>query len=245
MAKKSFSSMPARGSVLGILLIASSCGHDVQTNPPTTSQEQELLYRKGSEAFRLATPDGYIEAVTAFREASTLAPTRCEYSLHLAESLILLAQEQKYNLEDFEPRLSEAVGIVGSVQRETECAAFEPFVDRLRALSAPGPNALALVNRAIELDPKDAMNWYVLWRLNLGNSQPSILRAAELAPDLPLIQYELGNYRLLRGEYAEAKLAFEHALALSPRHFRSMIGLAYAIGSIGFDTQVESFYRKA
>src|SRR5207302_1689854 len=110
-------------------------------------------------------------------------------------------------------------------------------VDRLRALSGPRRDALGMINRAIELDPSDPMNWYVLWRLNLSNFQDAILRAAELAPDLPLIQYELGNYRSLRGEYPAAKQAFERALELSPRHFRSMIGLAYAIGSIDFDVE--------
>src|SRR5207245_4761826 len=53
------------------------------------------------------------------------------------------------------------------------------------------------------------------------------------------------NYRSLRGEYPEAKQAFERALKLSPRHFRSMIGLAYAIGSIDFNAEVEHLYRKA
>jgi len=234
-----------RGSVLVVLILASSCGHKAQTKLPSASPEHELLYRGGLEAFRQATPEGYRQAIDAFRKASTLAPSRCEYSLHLAESLILLAQEQRYNWEEFEPRVSEAVGIIDSIQRAAECATFKPFVDRLRALSGPGRDALGMINRAIELDPSDAMNWYVLWRLNLGNSQEAILRAAELAPDLPLIQYELGNYRSLRGEYPEAKQAFERALELSPRHFRSMIGLAYAIGSIDFNAEVEHLYRKA
>ena len=68
-----------------------------------------------------------------------------------------------------------------------------------------------MIKRAIELDPNDAMNWYALWKLDLGNSQQAILRAAELAPDLALIQYELGNYRSLNGEYPEATKAFERA----------------------------------
>ena len=167
-----------------VLILASSCGHKAQTKLPSASPEHELLYRGGLEAFRQATPEGYRQAIDAFRKASTLAPSRCEYSLHLAESLILLAQEQRYNWEEFEPRVSEAVGIIDSIQRAAECATFEPFVDRLRALSGPGRDALGMINRAIELDPSDTMNWYVLWRLNLGNSQEAILRAVELAPDL-------------------------------------------------------------
>jgi len=227
------------------IILAASCGHKVQAGLPGASPEHELLYRAGLEAFRQATPEGYRQAIGAFRKASALAPSRCDYSLHLAESLLLLAQEQKYNWEEFEPRESEAVGIIASAQRAAECETFEPFVNRLRALSGPGRDAFGMIERAIELDPSDAVNWYVLWRLNLGNVQEAILRAAELAPDLALIQYELGTYRSLRGEYREAKQAFERALELSPRHFRSMIGLAYAIGSIDFNAEVERLYHKA
>src|SRR5438093_398135 len=66
-----------------------------------------------------------------------------------------------------------------------------------------------------------------------------------ISPSRPVIQYELGNYRSLRGEYPEAKQAFERALELSPRHFRSMIGLADAINSIDFNPNVERFYGRA
>ncbi len=234
-----------RGSVLLVLILASSCGHRVQATLPSGPPQHELLYREGLEAFRRATPEGYKEAIDAFRRASALAPSRCEYSLHLAESLIFLAREQEYNWEEFEPRASEAVRIMDSVPRASGCATFEPFLDRLRALSGPRRDARELINRAIAFDPNDAMNWYVVWRLNLSNFQEAIVRASELAPDLPLIQYELGNYRSLRGEYTEAKQAFERTLKLSPRHFRSMIGLAYVIDSIDSDREVERLYRKA
>ena len=43
----------------------------------------------------------------------------------------------------------------------------------------------------------------------------------------------------------QAKQAFERALELSPHHFRSMIGLAYAVGSIDFSAEVERLYRKS
>jgi len=234
-----------RGSVLVVLILASGCGQRVQTKLPSGPSQHELLYREGLEAFRQATPEGYKEAIDAFRKASTLAPSRCEYSLHLAESLIFLAREQEYNWEEFEPRGSEAVRIIDSVQHALGCATFEPLVDRLRALSGPRGDAFELIHRAIAFDPSDAMNWYVLWRLDLSNVQEAILRAAELAPDLPVIQYELGNYRSLRGEYPEAKQAFERALELSPRHFRSMIGLADAINSIDFNPNVERLYGRA
>src|SRR5262245_41027302 len=233
-----------RGSVLVVLILASGCGHRVQTKLPSGPQH-EFLYRQGLQAFRQATPEAYKQAIDSFRKASLLAPSRCEYSLHLAESLIFLAREQEYNWEEFDPRTSEAGQILDTLSHASECATFEPFVDRLRALSGPRREAVDLIDRAIALDPSDAMNWYVRWRLNVSNFEDAIVRAAELAPDLPLIQYELGNYRSLRGEYLEAKQAFERALEGSPRHFRSMIGLAYAIDSIDFNPAVERLYRMA
>src|SRR5438067_12229348 len=74
-----------RGSVLVVLILASTCGHKVQTKRPNAPPEDELLYRQGVEAFRQATPEGYEQAIHAFRQASSLAKSRCEYSLHLAE----------------------------------------------------------------------------------------------------------------------------------------------------------------
>src|SRR6185503_944136 len=111
-----------RGSVLFVLILASGCGHRVQTKLPSAPPQHELLYREGLEAFRQATPEGYKQAIDAFRKAFTLAPSRCEFSLHLAESVIFLAREQEYNWEEFEPRLTEAVRIIDSVQHASACA---------------------------------------------------------------------------------------------------------------------------
>ncbi len=66
-------------------------------------------------------------------------------------------------------------------------------------------NAIAMINKAVELDPKDPMNWIVLSQLV---EQPTpkdpvapILHAEELAPDLPVVQYQLGNYLLMDPRY--------------------------------------------
>src|SRR5258707_788680 len=58
-------------------------------------------------------------------------------------------------------------------------------------------------------------------------------RASDLAP-------EKCEYRL---QAAQASLFL--ALELSPRHFRSMIGLAQAISSIDEDEDVEALYKRA
>ena len=131
------------------------------------------------------------------------------------------------------------------------------FILRLEAISLldefqPGgdPTALRKIAEAIELDPDDPMNWFVRWRLNPNTrrQENAILKAAELGGDLALIQYELGNYWLIRADYAQARLAFERALELSPGHFRSYIGLAQAISAAEDTTDedlAENLYRKA
>jgi hypothetical protein len=67
-----------------------------------------LCLPRGRRAFREATPEGYQRAADAFRKAASLRPERCEYSLHLAESLLFLALEQKLNQEDTAPAGQEA-----------------------------------------------------------------------------------------------------------------------------------------
>jgi tetratricopeptide (TPR) repeat protein len=102
------------------------------------------------------------------------------------------------------------------------------------------------ITRAVEQDPADAMNWLVFWKINPTAMQgTAILRATETNPTLALVQYELGQFELALGKYTEAKEAFERALQVSPHHFRSVVGLAYATVSADPNADVEPLYRKA
>ena len=238
--------------ILAILIFVASCAHQVQTKAPAGPPEDELLYRQGLSAFLQATPEGYQTAADSFRKAAALRPANCEYELHLSESLLFLALYQRYNWEDYEPALKEATAVTDAAQPMPACGRFQPFVDRLRTMiwfpefaTGHGTEAFDLINGAIQLDPNDAMNWLVLAKLRPRDPRTPILRAAQLAPDRAVIQYELGNYRLDRKEYIEAKQAFEHALELSPRHFESVIGLAYSAGVVDYSQDILSLYRKA
>src|SRR5207237_10450919 len=106
------------------------------------------------------------------------------------------------NWEEFEPRQQEARSVVESAS--SVCLATqESFILRLHALIAGrSPAATDLINRAVDVDPGDAMNWLVLSYLDplsrrLVTSEGSgrwvaMARAVELKPDSALIQYELG-----------------------------------------------------
>jgi tetratricopeptide (TPR) repeat protein len=193
------------------------------------------------------------------------------YHLHLAEALTFLALEKKDNWEDYSTERAEAGSIAKN--EESSCSDFEPFIRRIRALIS-SPLFLAItssrdaiqagsagdmtkratdirmsaedIRRAVELDPSDAMNWLVLWKvLPFEGQGDSVLRAAQLDSSSPLIQYELGKYQLARGKYADARNAFDEALRLNASHYRSVIGLAFSIASADPDAEVESYYKKA
>ena len=89
------------------------CGRKVQpvVNPPISSADPEVVYQAGLDAFREATPEGYARSVEAFRNALRLEPSRCEYVLHLAESLFFLAQQQKINRTTGRNRAPRSSGI--------------------------------------------------------------------------------------------------------------------------------------
>jgi tetratricopeptide (TPR) repeat protein len=231
--------------IVSLVFLIVACRHRIPSGPP----DSELYYRQGLEAFSRATPDGYRDAIGAFRQASSLIPSRCEYRLHLAESLLFLAQEQQINWEESVPSLSEAANSIDAIQSNGACSGFGAFLYRVGALSlsfdaVQHSAALEKANQAIELDPNDAMNWLVLCQLNSADPRMPIDRAKELAPDLALVQNTDGQYRLDRGEYAEAKQAFEHVLQISPLHFRSMTSLGY-LASLEFRPESIGLYMKA
>jgi len=250
--------MMKRAVALCLLLSVASCSHKIAQRvavvPKPVLSEPELSYRTGLAAFREATPEGYLRATEAFRKASTLSPKSCEYVMHLGQSLLLLAQQQKANWEEFESSVSEANAIITFNQGAPWCIPFEAFLNRLSALSlmfraGRANDALAMINRSIRLDPDDAMNWIVLSWLrppaSARNPVVPVVRAAELARDLPLAQYELGNYYLTNPEnYEKAKEAFERVLELSPRHFQSIIGIVYSL-SLSGEEDVEPLLQKA
>jgi len=201
-----------------------------------------LLYREGIAGFQEATQEGYGRAASAFRKASVLKPARCDYALHLAESLVFLARERRLNWEDFGREVSEAEALIRAAQQRTDCASFSSFVYRLRALTEPdGPK---LIERAIQLDAKDPRNWLVQWQLSSGKAANAVAQAVALGSELAAVQYESGNAHLDLGDFIAAKEAFERALALSPRHYLSLLGMAYASSSADSNADVLPIYER-
>jgi len=236
-----------------LLMIAASCGRRTNGAAPTVAPpEDEVLYRQGLEAFHQGIPEAYARAAEAFQKASALKPERCDYALNFAQALLFLSAEQAQNREAFQPRQNEAVAITDRMS--TPCmAAFEPFILRLRALArGQGPSAAEWMNRAVDLDPNDPMNWLVLGYVDPANSHlvtpagtgrwVAASHALALKADSALFQYEFArNYYYVRGKEAESKRAYERAIELNPRHYRAYLGLANRVDE---DTDIEPLLTK-
>jgi tetratricopeptide (TPR) repeat protein len=242
--------------LIGVLLIlAQSCGRRTKVAAPVVAPpepEDEVLYRQGSEAFHQGTPEAYTRAVEAFRQASALKPGKCEYKLNLAQSLLFLSTEQAMNREPFQPHHDEAVAITDSMSAPCETD-FEPFILRLRALArGQGPSAAEWMNRAVDLDPNDPMNWLVLGYVDPASSRLvtaagtgrwiAASKALALKDDSALFQYEFArNYYYVRGREQESKRAYDRAIELNPRHYRAYLGLANRVDE---DTDIEPLLTK-
>jgi len=252
-----------RKQILILLLLLTGCYHKVTVKAASPADGSppvdlaDLAYREGLSAFRLATPESYHRAVQSFRQATELKKNNCEYALHLAESLYFLSQLQRLNWEDYSEGVGEADAVLEFNRGSPECMNYQSFVLRLTALSMTfaGQRAVdiaAKIRKAIEIDPEDPMNWVVLSQANPNPGRDEqvapIERAVALAADLPLVQYELGNFYLRREDtYGKAQAAFERALELSPHHFQSIIGIVYSLSPEGDDAadRVEKLLRKA
>ena len=253
-----------------VLLVLTGCSRRATIVTTLENLPQNILFEQGVSSFEEFTPDSYSQAADYFKQAAALVPDNCSYHLHRSESLLFLALERRLNLEEFDTIRDEALV---ALERVRTAAATPPdgrsnpkqndgcddtaFILRLEAISLldefqPGgdPAALRKIAEAIDLDPTEPMNWFVRWRLNPNTrrQENAIVRAAELGGNLALIQYELGNYWLIRADYNQARTAFERALELSPGHFRSYIGLAQAISAAedaADEDLAENLYRKA
>jgi tetratricopeptide (TPR) repeat protein len=226
------------GRLLILVVTLAGCikGRPVGVLPAPVVAPDRLHFQEGLRSLYEFTLEGYARAIDRFNQASALAPDNCEYRLHVAQAHLFLALEQKLNREDFRVTWDKGA--------DPGCAPGSAFSLRLEAFRALDDfgiirdrTALARINEAIELAPDDILNRYVLWKMK---PDPLINEA-----DLALIQYELGNYWLIRGDYIRGRRAFERALELSPRHFKSLIGLAQARSAIDEDTDVEPLYTRA
>lgn len=244
--------MTMKRFLLALVIVATGCVPKApRTKLASGPPEHWLLYEEGLRAFKEGTPEGYLRSSNALRRAASLSPSRCEYSLHLAEALLRLALEQKSNYDEkWDQPAIEAKAAIGAAEAREDCKALPSLMARVRAMSL-GPqfvvgrltDARNAINNALEIDPQDPMNWLVVYELGSRDARQPLQKAADLAPDLPIVQYTFGNSQLEQKTFPEARKTFQHVIAINPRHFRSYLGQAYTYGEDVTD-EIEGLYKK-
>jgi tetratricopeptide (TPR) repeat protein len=240
--------MRMRNAVLAVVVcfVLLGCRHKAAVTVPRPISVDEL-YRRGLAAFAEATPEGYLRASNAFRQAYLMAPARCEFPLHFAQSLLFLSEEQQLNLEEYEAARREAKEAVDAVR--APCSASEAFLLRLESLILGRNNqTAAMMKRATELDPTDPMNWHVYSKMEIVDRSTMIQRAADLGRSSALHLFTSAAWQANRGVRNQGtRDLLRRVIELSPRHYRAHLELAYALSgddAVDESAQVEPLFRK-
>jgi tetratricopeptide (TPR) repeat protein len=147
-------------------------------------------------------------------------------------------------------RLDDAAQLLESV---AALAPAHPEVLRLRALiehrNGRFREAVALLQRAIEQRPNDALAWNNLGSAlaELGELDQGIAafaRCAELSPQRAAPWFNLGRALDMRGRVDEAHAAMTKALERDPGHVSARVGLARVLQFMGRIDEAEAEYRR-
>ena len=185
------------------------------------------------------------------------------YTRDMADIFALQDDISKEVVAALKLKLTPAEQALISKRRTTNAAIYD-LVLRARAEAEEiGPRAnaraIALLEQAIELDPKFAPAYTELalqlfWKWNIGDAlDPSILdRGAEFAtqaididPSLADAYSALGTMDRWRKRHDEAIRSFEHAIKLDPNHSDSFARLGYTYFFMGNPSEGLKYVQEA
>lgn len=135
-------------------------------------------------------------------------------------------------------RLSQASGYIGlgmvreaaaELEQVPAAAARRPEVLALRALvlqeQEDWPELVEVAGRLVKIRPREA-GWWIAWAYATRRSQSLVaaeailLRAEQVHPHEPTVQFNLGCYACLRGDLDEARRRVDRAVALDESFHR-------------------------
>jgi len=201
-------------------------------------QGQKHLARRTTEDLRAALAD--------FERATAADPTFAPAFAGLAEARALLydypgAREAADRALALDERLASAHAVLGFVRMHADWAWSGAETELKRAveldpqratphmwnaifLEAIGRSdaAVAEARRAVELEPRNAqvragLGYRLYWARRYDEAVAELTAALELDPALETAHYFTGRARGQQGRIAEARTAFAHAKALSPK----------------------------
>lgn len=121
-----------------------------------------------------------------------------------------------------------------------------PEVVQLLLAASADPSRLVRIRTAMSLAavPPDALS-NERDRTNLASANREFIAAMAARPDDWASHANLGNFRMERGEFAEAAACFETAMKLEPRMVGPLVNAAMAYSNLGRNADAEKCLRRA
>src|SRR5690606_1669168 len=176
------------------------------------------------------TPTGYITAAPARAGSTTATSEHCMHSPTSTPGAQALFAAGATALQRQQPHAA-----IAPLQ---QAAAIDPvnpeialYLARALAMAQHGVEALAQIERALQLAPDNALAHDragdVLTQCHQhGRALAAFERAVALAPDNPGFRYNLATSLSYHGRVADAERAFEACIALAPSHWQAHLSLA-------------------
>ncbi|HED64249.1 MAG TPA: tetratricopeptide repeat protein [Planctomycetes bacterium] len=247
--------------LLSTALLFPSCGADdapsasspdepgaARTQAPRSQvNPAEAALKKGAA---LAEANDIEGAAEAYREAVRLDPSSAKAHLALGRTLMALSRvsagrggdavgaDGGVDLGQDEEKLAEAVS---ELKRASELAPEDPdtlyWAGRALHVANQGNDAIAVLTRAVELDPAHGPAWKRIGLVHLENGDVEAARdafekAEPLLPEDPGIAFQLGNV-LAEEDPAAARDAYRRSVETDPTFSPAYNGLAGVLGRLG------------
>jgi tetratricopeptide (TPR) repeat protein len=230
----------------GVAVTAEQWQGATATLKSTASLTAYDAYQRGRAAYLQFSTAGYQTAVDWYRKALAVDG---QYPLALtgvAETLTLWAHSRQQSSSETATMLEEARW---SAQKALTLQATLPEAYRAMAvvLARCGePGARAYAQRAVDLAPTDAENWWALWLSGDRHPDAAELRKAlELNPRLLTALVDRGAILQSQGRTDDAIYEFRTALAIAPEDAAAHNNLGIALRAKGRIDEAVAEYRAA
>lgn len=239
-------------SILGIMLERFLVDEETALLDRPNASDAHEFYLRGREAMRERTTESLREARTFFEQTIAADAEYAPGYAGLAAVLLLLSEgEQNFGTIDMKVATELARSNVDkALQRKPDLAEAHAVAGRISSLRGDTEAALASFDKAIEINPSYADAY--LWRSNLllkerrlDEASAALDKAFELDPLSPVVLYNKGFHRVLRGQFGEARDYYNALLDLEPGSPLAYRGLADAARRSGDVAASARTWKKA
>jgi len=173
--------------------------------------------------------------------------------LEIAVFLVLTWRVTRVFLADLAARNVDAASLQRAIRLDPRNSEYHLRLGRLTQYSITEVNpdlAMEHLRRATELNPRDPQAWLELsaafgFQGNVAQAEACLRRADKLAPNLPSIQWVVGNFFLLQGNTDEAFKHFKVTLAGTPKYDQILFRTAWKASDDGKKILEELIPRQA